>query len=61
MPKIRPKKEPKVSTKDKIPIWLNNGIQKIPIGKAINAIITPVLFSVRLFGKKFNNEFCEGT
>ena len=61
MPKNGPKKAAKVSTKDRMPIWLNKGSQNIPIAKPITAIVKPEIFKENLFGKKFNNEFWIGT
>ena len=60
IPNIGPKKEPKVSTNAKIPIWLNNGNQKIPIIKPIKAIIIAVFFIFNFVGKKLSNEFWVG-
>ena len=55
-----PKKDPKVSIKDKAPIWLNKVSQKIPIIKPKIKIIIATFFKLSLEGIKFNKEFCVG-
>ena len=59
-PKRGPKKQPIVSIKDKIPIWLRTGSQKILIKSPKNIIKKPLDFKLRFFGKKFNRVFWEG-
>ena len=60
IPKKGPKKEPIVSIKDKIPIWLNNGSQNILITNPKKEIMIAYFFKVSFFGRKFKREFCEG-
>ena len=52
-----PKKEPIVSIKDKIPIWLKSGDHNRPIADAINPIRIAVLFRFNLLGKKLSKKF----
>ena len=57
MPKNGPKKAAKVSTKDRMPIWLNRGSQNIPIAKPMTAIVKPEIFKENLFGKNLIMNF----
>ena len=56
-PKSGPKKDPRVSTNDKKPIWLKSGSQKIPIKKPKKMMINAVFFKLSLDGKRFIREF----
>ena len=58
-PKRGPKKQPIVSIKDKIPIWLRTGSQKILIKSPQNIIKKTLKFKLRFYGKKFNRVFWE--
>ena len=60
MPAIGPKNEPKVSTKDKIPILLRIGSQKTANINPKKIIINPELLKLDLFGKKLIIEFRDG-
>ena len=51
MPNIGPKNAPKVSIKDKIPIFLKKVSQKKPTKNPIKIINKPVLFMLRFLGK----------
>ena len=57
IPKIGPKKAPTVSTKDKIPIWLNIGIHRAPTKKAIMPIVTAEDIEENLLGAKLIKEY----
>ena len=59
-PNKGPKKDPAVSTNDKMPIWLNNGSQKMPIKNPKKTITNAEVFRLSLLGKKFNIVFWAG-
>ena len=54
------KKDPKVSKKDSIPIWLKRVSQKIPIKNPIIEIMKLEFLRVSLFGIKFISEYWAG-
>ena len=60
IPNKGPKNAPKVSIKDKIPIWLKKVNQNIPTIKPITVIINPALLIDREKGKKFTKVYWDG-
>ena len=60
IPNNGPKNELKVSTNDKIPIWLNTVTQKIPIRKLKINIMKLALFKFKELGKKLISEYWDG-
>ena len=59
-PNKGPKKAPKVSTKDKMPIWLKKIIQKTPINKPNKPITKLELLNDKKDGIKLIIEYWEG-
>ena len=55
-----PKNEPRVSTKDKIPILLRTGSQRTAHVNPKKIINIPELLWLNLLGKKLIIEFCDG-